>query len=304
MKAADAGKRLIDKLTDESCSPLITLHDALQPMLKNALRGKLRLYIPSASPSIRPDGGRHFHMMPEFFFQFSGSTEFNFIDGLFTLHAGEMLLMPRRVAHSEKALNQPGSFCNFILMLHQGDLSGHFAISRDGSPAPCRPCPELQGFSFSLVMDIVESLLQAEKASTLTGRALQQGALLSLLGRLASFSHTTVAEMVDSKVAQCRQLVQVQLVNHDLNVNRLAEWLNCAPSYLSHRFHQETGQTLSSYITALRIEYAERLLMSTTLTIQEIAWTCGFVNPAYFSRVFRQTCGMSARNYRNKTFSE
>ena len=79
----------------------------------------------------------------------------------------------------------------------------------------------------------------------------------------------------------------------DLTRNELADVVHITPNYLSKRFHTETGMSLREYINQLRIEDAKRLLLSTNVTISEIASKVGFDNISYFSTVFRKLCGVS-----------
>ena len=84
-----------------------------------------------------------------------------------------------------------------------------------------------------------------------------------------------------------------QHYRENLTRNNLAEVVHITPNYLSKRFHTETGMSLREYINQLRIEDAKRLLLSTNITISEIASEVGFDNISYFSTVFRKLCGVS-----------
>ena len=65
---------------------------------------------------------------------------------------------------------------------------------------------------------------------------------------------------------------------------------------------QLTGKSLSSYIIQLRMERAMHLLKARPdLRIGDVAEMCGFVDVAYFSRVFRQHYGMTPTEARNST---
>jgi len=59
------------------------------------------------------------------------------------------------------------------------------------------------------------------------------------------------------------------------------------------------GCGLAEYIRKQRITHAQRLLTQTDMTIMDIAFATGFSDYNHFSRIFKQTTGASARNYRN-----
>lgn len=72
-----------------------------------------------------------------------------------------------------------------------------------------------------------------------------------------------------------------------------------APSYLSKKFREETGQSLREYINILRIEEAKRLMRTTKLSLTDIALQVGFDNIPYFSTVFKKYCGISPSEWKD-----
>ena len=85
----------------------------------------------------------------------------------------------------------------------------------------------------------------------------------------------------------------------DLTLSTQAKLLDVNPSYLSTIFKKETGQTLTEYVTAKRIEYAIFLLNSTTMQIQTIAQYCGIPDVCYFTKTFKKLVGKSPTEYKN-----
>lgn len=86
----------------------------------------------------------------------------------------------------------------------------------------------------------------------------------------------------------------------DLSLKRFASELFLNTSYLSSLFKKEVGMTLTDYVNKNRIEYAQKLLRSTTLSIQDIAVQSGISDIHYFTRLFRRETGMSPRDWRNQ----
>lgn len=81
----------------------------------------------------------------------------------------------------------------------------------------------------------------------------------------------------------------------DLSLNVLAAMLGMSPYYFERLFKQSVGHTPHQYILHCRIEKAKQLLQTTQQPIMEIACQVGCKNHSHFSRLFRQSMGMSPK---------
>mgnify|MGYP001586761477 CR=1 FL=1 len=83
------------------------------------------------------------------------------------------------------------------------------------------------------------------------------------------------------------------------SVADIASAARMTPNHFSTLFHRHKAQSFSRYLTEQRIELAKRLLRDQTLNIQEVATKCGYGDPGYFTRRFRQETRMTPREWRN-----
>ncbi|MCD8131432.1 MAG: AraC family transcriptional regulator [Lachnospiraceae bacterium] len=90
----------------------------------------------------------------------------------------------------------------------------------------------------------------------------------------------------------------------DLTLDDLARESGLAPRYFCRIFREATGRTPIDYLNFYRVECAAELLCGTDNEILDIAFSCGFHDAAYFSRVFRQYKQMSPREYRQRHHRE
>ena len=79
--------------------------------------------------------------------------------------------------------------------------------------------------------------------------------------------------------------------------------LGYSKSYLSKIFYEQTGYTLLTYATELKISYAKKLIRENVLNFSEISDKLSFDNPQYFSRVFRKVTKMSPTEFKNSLLS-
>jgi AraC family transcriptional activator of pobA len=87
-------------------------------------------------------------------------------------------------------------------------------------------------------------------------------------------------------------------INQLPTVNELAEQLNVSAHYLSDMLRSSTGQNTQQHIHNRLIEKAKEILLTTSLSINEIAFKMGFEYPQYFNRLFKNKTGVTPAAFR------
>lgn len=85
-----------------------------------------------------------------------------------------------------------------------------------------------------------------------------------------------------------------------ITVKQIAQSCHCCESYINHTFRKRTGVNINVYINKTRIEHAKNYLLTTAMSISEIAMTTGFSDPNYFSRVFMELLGITPTEFRRR----
>ncbi len=80
----------------------------------------------------------------------------------------------------------------------------------------------------------------------------------------------------------------------------IASVLHLNPEYFSRLFKRETGMNFNTYITRYRLTKAEKLLKTTTMTINEIAHSVGYENVNYFSYTYKKIMGSTPSEVRTR----
>ena len=81
--------------------------------------------------------------------------------------------------------------------------------------------------------------------------------------------------------------------NEEIRRDDMASLVYVTPNYLSKLFNEENGMSMREYLNDVRIEEAKKLILTTSMSISEIACSVGMDNISYFSTVFRKLCGCS-----------
>jgi AraC-like DNA-binding protein len=150
----------------------------------------------------------------------------------------------------------------------------------------------------SVVLAIVYTLLYIRRIRRQHRETLEKYlALIEVSGeRLVEREETTE----DPMLQRVMQYVEENLSNSDANVGEMAAAAAVSRSGLLRKLKQTMGVTPQELLSEARIKHACQLLRNTDKTISEIAYGCGFTDPKYFSRCFRQSQGCSPSEYREK----
>ncbi|WP_051353203.1 response regulator transcription factor [Thalassobacillus devorans] len=87
----------------------------------------------------------------------------------------------------------------------------------------------------------------------------------------------------------------------NISIETLAEFVHLSSQYLSRLFKQETGFTITQYITIKRLDKAKEYLRSNQNTVMEISEKCGFTDSNYFARVFKKYEGITPTQYQHQS---
>lgn len=83
-----------------------------------------------------------------------------------------------------------------------------------------------------------------------------------------------------------------------IKVNDIAKYIGINRSYLTNIFKKKIGVSPQEYLLQYRLNMGCQLLLTTNLSIQEVAQKIGYENPLTFSKMFKNAYGISPRNYR------
>lgn len=83
-----------------------------------------------------------------------------------------------------------------------------------------------------------------------------------------------------------------------LRVSDLADELGITRNYLFTLFKEAMGHSPLEYITSFRLSRARELLAGTEYSIDGISYSCGYEDPAVFSRAFKRKYHMTPSRYR------
>lgn len=87
-----------------------------------------------------------------------------------------------------------------------------------------------------------------------------------------------------------------------IDLQDLASHVNLSPFHFSRVFKKQTNFTPHQYLINYRVNQAKRLLFHSNLSINEIAFQCGFNSVSHFTTTFKSQTNFSPKQYRDYMF--
>lgn len=145
-----------------------------------------------------------------------------------------------------------------------------------------------------------QSLFEDPQLAALnTSAALSTEYMFNFAKRLYTLTQQSLRSLEDSDdiIARADAYIRAHF-RENISREDVAAVACITPNYLSKQFHSKMGMNLREYINKIRIDEAKRLLLTTSLSVSEVAGMAGYDNISYFSTVFRKHTGMSPVDWR------
>lgn len=105
----------------------------------------------------------------------------------------------------------------------------------------------------------------------------------------------------DKLMEKIMKVINDNLDNPELKVERLAEEVGLSRAQLHRRIKEMTGISTGEFIRNIRLKKAADLLSENKINISQVAYMVGFSSQTHFSTAFRKFYGISPTEHINKT---
>lgn len=118
-----------------------------------------------------------------------------------------------------------------------------------------------------------------------------------LLSYYIQYYPKEAAVPVTDYVWLAKQYIEHNYWRSSLMVADIVKAVKIERSYLFRLFKEATGMSISGYITAYRIQRACELLKSSNLSVKSVAYSVGYHDQLYFSKVFKKATSYTPSEY-------
>lgn len=105
---------------------------------------------------------------------------------------------------------------------------------------------------------------------------------------------------VNNRLIQDTEKLIYKRYKEQIGVVQIAAELNVSPNYLSSMFKKIKKQTLTSYITELRLKTAKEMLILPGACVKDISLNLGYQSSRHFARLFREKYNQSPSEFMKK----
>jgi AraC family transcriptional regulator of arabinose operon len=106
-------------------------------------------------------------------------------------------------------------------------------------------------------------------------------------------------EALTSTVFAIKQFLDNSVL-HPFDSIQLSTQIGFSNKQMNRLFKREVGTTIYNYVISKKIESAKQMLLNTHMTISDIGYKLGYVDPHYFSNLFYSKTGVRPSDFRKQ----
>ncbi len=263
------------------------------------------LYVSYVRPSTNPHPRiLHSHKNhAEILLVYGGESEFLIDSRKMLIQEGDIVIYNAGIVHDDltNARTSIGYYCIAIGDIHLPSLPPNTLTP------PGVDCVLPSGRYFDSLKELCrlmfESLSQGEEDAETFCRSLTHAFLIRILSVIRD-NQSAVPPRDPSEEEESHLGIRVKnyIDEHymePISLQSIADTLNVSPYYLSHVFKQMSGYSPIQYLLRRRIGEAQTLLISSDLSIAEIAGLTGFDTQNYFNAQFTKHVGIPPGKFRS-----
>lgn len=158
-------------------------------------------------------------------------------------------------------------------------------------------------FVYAILREDIQSEIECElmKLSAATGsdeqlEAKRCSTILKLISIADEYSVESVPR-VGGNVSLGIEYINAHIFD-ELTIDGICRAVHVSKYHFCRRFKATVGLSVMEYILKTRIVMAKAMLAKERISVSEVSARCGFSSLSYFSRVFKESVGMTPLEYR------
>ena len=280
---------------------------------KNNIKSDLSLRIFAETFDQLPEFPKHLHEFVEILYIVDGECQQTINNLTYTARRGDLIFINQGSTHAFKPINEPHTYYNICFSpetviqrvvdrenaLDLLSLTALEEIQSENAPIGRLT---FDGEERQWIEYLLKDMLAEYESEQPERTAILESYMTILIAKILRKAHVSPSTKGVEFNGIWRALSEFidENLTEKLTLEDLAQKCFYSPSYFSRIFKQKFGITLVEYIAKERAYKAADLLVSTNLSMEQIAEHCGFGNKSGLYRAFEKTYGCSPSEYRKK----
>lgn len=250
----------------------------------------------------------HCHDFYELYIHFNGAKFYCVDNNVYPLEPFQLMVVPPFCMHGLIGDSSPRDYERAFLYISPTmlrscsggtiDLENFFSQYNNGGQYHF-PMAESDAL---ICKQLLKDLMAKLRTSSAVGKFTNYTKVLQLLQLVCQTMKNTQEVVEPIVVNEAMHEILSYINDHftqPMKLDALARQFGVSMSFLSHEFVKYTGRSVYDYILYRRVLLA-KAMMSSTQSLNEVAYHCGFNDYSSFLRVFRKMVGMSPSAYRKQ----
>lgn len=258
----------------------------------------------------------HFHYYIELLYALSGTYRV-YLNGIYhEFNAGDLVLINSKEIHQIDALSPQGGtylVIRFLPELIYDSMSQHHLQLKYVLPFTSEQVTYEKIFrnltlSASPIPHLLQEIMTEIREEPYGYELAIKNDIERIFLWILRYWHFNEKELIWENHSEQQLLVQLSPAlnymtihfDQSITATEMADLCHLSSSYFSRTFNRLMNMNFSEYLNYIRIKEAEKLLISTSLTITEISMNVGFNSTSYFIKLFKQYKYISPKQYRKQ----
>lgn len=251
----------------------------------------------------------HWHFCCEMIFIHSGEQQVNIGGSSLNLQSGDLIYIHPQQVHEFINTAPEGSDLSLLkfntsLLLSRDPYDAESRYFRPFLPESGYRCLTFPGGGKKMA-EYPQKIIAEEEAARFGFETRMRNLICQLISELADsvtpFPMSSVS-LSTREQEQFNYLLQYLSEHYAENglMEQALEICNLSYSNFAAKFKRMYGKTFTEYLNHIRVSNARQMLLNSSDSVGLIAEACGYHDPGYFSRIFRQITGVSPLAYRTE----
>ena len=251
----------------------------------------------------------HIHPAIELIYVMRGEYSVSIDNDEVTANKGDLLFFRANTIHSIQLVgNDAGSYyvlkINPSLLFHiftgqgQMKMTSHFLFKQRGECAIFKDGNISDRFK-KIFDSMIAAMSTNEPLFFSTERALAALLLIEMIDSMLpqTSDSTEVNEKNLALIHKCVDYINKNYAT-ELSAEECADSIHMSYSYFARIFRAVMGKTFKEYLVSVRLAKAKSILLSTTISVTDVAMACGYSSLSYFISEYKKEFGKTPKEER------